>query len=72
MPRSRRRRLNDRRRDADQRRIASEALEHSRQVEKDNLDRYLRSVYRNRAGETVTARDGKKYLVQDDGSLRPL
>ena len=72
MPRSRRRRANDRRRDADQRRIAAEALEKTRQVEKADLERYVKSVYRARAGEVVASRDGRKYQVQEDGSLKRL
>jgi len=72
MPRSRRRRANDRRRDADQRRIAAEALEKTRQVEKADLERYVKSVYRARAGEVVAARDGRQYQVQEDGSLKRL
>ncbi len=70
MPRSRRRRVNDRRREAEQRLIAREALQRQREAEKENLDRYVRSVYRNRAGEVVRSHDGRMYQVQEDGSLR--
>jgi hypothetical protein len=69
MPRTRRRRANDRRREADQRRIAAEALERVRQVEKEKLGRYVKAVYRSRAGETVVSHDGRTYTVQHDGSL---
>jgi flavin-dependent dehydrogenase len=71
MPRTRRRRANDRRREADQRRIAAEALTHAKQVEKENLERYVKAVYQNHAGEVVRSRNGRAYQVQDDGSLRP-
>jgi hypothetical protein len=70
MPRSRRRRKNDRSRDVVQRRIAAEALERAREADSKNLDRYVKAVYRPRAGETVMSKDGKSYLVQEDGSLR--
>jgi hypothetical protein len=41
-----------------------------REAEKVNLERYVRSVFRDRAGEVVQSRDGRKYQVQPDGSLR--
>jgi hypothetical protein len=41
-----------------------------REAEKVNLERYVRSVFRARAGEVVQSRDGRKYQVQSDGSLR--
>jgi hypothetical protein len=69
MPRTRRRRANDRRREAEQRRIAAEALDRARRVEKEDLGRYVKAVYRSRAGETIHARDGRAYIVQSDGSL---
>jgi len=69
MPRSHRRRVNDRRREAEQRRIAAEALEKVRQVEKDNVGRYVKSVFRSRVGEMVRSHDGRSYIVQTDGSL---
>lgn len=71
MPRSRRRRVNDRRREADQRRIAAEALRKSSQVEKVNRDRYVRSVFKARAGEVVEGHDGREYVVREDGGLDP-
>ncbi len=68
MPRSRRRRVNDRRRDAEQRRIAAEALAKAKK-EREGVDRYVRSVFANRAGEVVKSHDGHRYQVQGDGSL---
>lgn len=70
MPRSRRRRERDRRREADQRLAAKLVFQETRKAEKLKLGRYVRSVFRNRVGEVVEAKDGQKYQVQDDGSLR--
>jgi hypothetical protein len=48
-----------------------EALQERKQIEKEDLERYVRSVFRARAGEVVTSRDGREYQVQQDGSLLP-
>lgn len=69
MPRSRRRRVNDRRREAEQRLAARAAFQAAREEERKKLGRYVKSVYRSRAGEVLTSRDGRKYQVQEDGSL---
>lgn len=69
MPRTRRRRANDRRREAEQRRIAAEALARPKQIEKTNQDRYVKSVFRARAGEVIEVGDGRAYEVEHDGSL---
>ena len=70
MPRSRRRRQRDRRREADQRLAAKLVFQEARSAEKIKLDRYVRSIFRTRAGEVVQSKDGQKYQVQNDGSLR--
>ena len=69
MPRSRRRRQRDRRRESEQR-LAAKLVFQDRKAEHAKLGRYLRSVFRTRAGEVVESKDGRKYQVQDDGSLR--
>lgn len=69
MPRSRRRRVRDRRHEAEQRVAARRALLASRQVEREKLNRYIRAITRTRAGEIVKSQDGQMYLVQADGSL---
>jgi hypothetical protein len=71
MPRTRRRRANDRRRDAEQRRIASEALTRARSS-KEQPGRYVQAVLRPRVGEVVAAKDGGQFEVEEDGSLRRL
>jgi hypothetical protein len=70
MPRSRRRRVNDRRREAEQRLAARAVLEKARLEEREKLGRYVKSVLRTRAGEVVQSHDGHRYQVQEDGSLR--
>ena len=69
MPRSRRRRVKDRRLEAEQRLAARRALLSSRKLEKEKMDRYIRAITRNHAGEIVRSNDGQLYLVQGDGSL---
>ena len=69
MPRSRRRRQRDRRREAEQRLAAKLVFQETRETKKRELGRYVRSIFRNRAGEIVKSRDGRRYQVQDDGSL---
>jgi len=61
--------VNDRRREAEQRLAARRAFEKAREEERQKLGRYVKAVLRNRAGEVVTSHDGRKYQVQDDGSL---
>ncbi len=70
MPKSRRRRVNDRRRQAEQRVLARQALDRRRETEKNKLDRYVRSVFQSHVGEVVESHDGRRYQVQEDGSLR--
>ncbi len=70
MPRSRRRRQRDRSRGAEQRLAAKLAFQEARKASGLKLGRYVRSVFRDRAGEVIESRDGQKYQVQDDGSLR--
>lgn len=69
MPRSRRRRVNDRRRAHEQKAIAQRTLLHAREIEKDRLERGVKAVFRPRAGEVVEGQGGRQYLVEDDGSL---
>ncbi len=69
MPRSRRRRANDRRRESEQR-LAARLVFESERIEREKLGRYIKSVMRTRAGEVVIARNGRRYQVQQDGSLR--
>lgn len=70
MPRSRRRRKNDRRREAEQRLAARMVLQRQREAEKAKLERYVKAVLRPKAGEEIATHDGRKYLVETDGSLR--
>ncbi len=70
MPRSRRRRQRDRRREADQRLAAKLVFQEGRKTQRIKLDRYVRSVFRSRAGEVMQSKDGQKYQVQKDGSIR--
>jgi len=70
MPRSRRRRVNDRRREADQRLAARQVFIKLKKEQNERLGRYVKSVFKSHVGEVVTSHDGKKYQVQDDGSLR--
>ncbi len=70
MPRSRRRRQRDRRQDSEQRLIARQTFQELRETEHAKLGRYVRAIFRSRAGEVVTHKDGRKYEVQNDGSLR--
>ena len=68
MPRSRRRRKNDRRREVEQRRIAAEALLKPKEAE-GKMGRYVKAVFRPHAGEVLETPDGRSYEVEDDGSL---
>jgi hypothetical protein len=70
MPRSRRRRVNDRRREAEQRLAARRVLAEARLLEKQKTERYVRAVLKTRAGEVVRSSDGRSYVVLDDGSFR--
>ncbi len=71
MPRSRRRRVNDRRRESEQRAAARDALLRADR-QRVEMERYTRAVLRAREGEVVTnPRTGKSYVVQRDGSLKP-
>jgi hypothetical protein len=70
MPRSRRRRVPDRRRAAEQRLAARAVLQKAREEEHQKLGRYVKSVLRPRAGEVIKSHDGRSYQVQNDGSLR--
>jgi hypothetical protein len=69
MPRSRRRRANDRSREARQREAARQAFTKIREAEHANTSRYVRSVLRHRVGEIVPLPDGH-YEVQSDGSFK--
>lgn len=69
MPRSRRRRQNDRRREAEQRRIAQEAIERAKH--EPVLGRYERAITRAKAGEIIEAPAGK-LAVQNDGSMKKI
>ncbi len=71
MPRSRRRRVNDRRREAEQRRLAQETFQRAREAE-GHLNRGVKAVLRAHAGEVMETRDGRAYLIEDDGSARRL
>lgn len=62
--------MNDRRREAQQRLVAHAALQRQREAEKAKLDRYVKAVFKSHAGEVLHSRDGRRYQVQDDGSLR--
>ena len=68
MPRSHRRRQHDRRREAEQRRIAREAIEKARE-QPPKLPRYVKAVTRTHSGE-VTGQEGQ-FVIEDDGSLKP-
>lgn len=70
MPRSRRRRAKDRRQEAEQRLAARQVFEAHRRADHQRLGRYVKAVLAPKAGETIEARDGNVYQVQDDGSVR--
>lgn len=70
MARSRRRRANDRRRDAEQRQIAAEALRRLKERgTQESLDRYVRSALAHKAGEIVVDKEGQEFIIAGDGSL---
>lgn len=69
MPRSRRRRANDRRRAHEQKVLAAETLRKAREVESHHLSRGVKSVFRHHAGEVIEAPGDRRYLVEEDGSL---
>ena len=70
MPRSHRRRKNDRSRTVVQRQIAKEALMRGEGVPGHTERRYVRAVLQPHAGEIIEDGRGRKFEVQEDGSAR--